>query len=840
MKIDSPKIENLITNGFVKTSGSDGTLSVDTTAYQPLLTPAALTKVDDTNVTIILGGTPATSLLQAVSITLGWTGTLADARIASAATWNAKQVAYTNLTTIGSLANANGFLRQNGSGVFSYDTNTYYLASNPNSYTSNLGTVTSVSMTVPTGLTISGSPITTSGTLALTLTTGYSIPTTASQSNWDAAYSARITTLTVIGSSGSATLVGQTLNIPTYTLAGLGGQPLNTNLTSLSALSYTSASFVKMTAAGTFALDTNTYLTANQTITLSGDVSGSGTTAITTTLASIITAGGPTGSSSVVPVITYDAKGRLTAVSTATITPASIGASPLAGSSSITTVGTLSSGSIPYSLLSGTIPTWNQNTTGTAANVTFNNVTGGSSYPVLLNSTNSVGYNATVFVNLVNGSLNATTFIGAGNSLTSLPTNTALYPTLNQNTSGTAAIATTFGGSTANFGTAVTPVNIVAQQSGGSLGVVAVAGLQSFLGLGSNAYTSTAYLPLTGGTLTGGLTGTSASFSSSGNTFTIQNNGGGDNLILNKGTGSSIILNKTNTTAQSWAIAADPNFRISDATASTNPFTITLGTGAATFSSSVTAKTFSTSSVINPPSSGVTTGVSIGFDANHEWGWIQSTRNSASEIRNLFIQPLGGNTSFGATQTITFTSAGAATFSSSVQATSMSIGIAPQTDKLFIYNESGTNTGETIQQDGTGDIFRANGNSGANRFTITQAGVVSILATTASTSTTTGALVVSGGVGVGGNVYATGFYNSSDAILKNVLSRDGDVVYFNWKDKRDNLLHIGYIAQEMLSVYPNQVSGVEGSYSVNYTEILVDKVRRLENKVLELEKLLNI
>ena len=43
--------------------------------------PAALTKVDDTNVTLTLGGTPATSLLQAVSLTLGWTGNLAYSRI---------------------------------------------------------------------------------------------------------------------------------------------------------------------------------------------------------------------------------------------------------------------------------------------------------------------------------------------------------------------------------------------------------------------------------------------------------------------------------------------------------------------------------------------------------------------------------------------------------------------------------------------------------------------------------------------------------------------------------------------------------------------------------------
>ncbi|NDB61370.1 hypothetical protein EB001_23465, partial [bacterium] len=51
---------------------------------------AALTKVDDTNVTLTLGGSPNTSLLAATSITVGWTGTLSDGRIASSTTWNAK------------------------------------------------------------------------------------------------------------------------------------------------------------------------------------------------------------------------------------------------------------------------------------------------------------------------------------------------------------------------------------------------------------------------------------------------------------------------------------------------------------------------------------------------------------------------------------------------------------------------------------------------------------------------------------------------------------------------------------------------------------------------------
>jgi len=44
------------------------------------ITPAAVTRTNDTNVTLTLGGTPSTALLQATSLTLGWTGTLAAGR----------------------------------------------------------------------------------------------------------------------------------------------------------------------------------------------------------------------------------------------------------------------------------------------------------------------------------------------------------------------------------------------------------------------------------------------------------------------------------------------------------------------------------------------------------------------------------------------------------------------------------------------------------------------------------------------------------------------------------------------------------------------------------------
>ena len=54
------------------------TLTINSSASA--VTPAALTKGDDTNVTLTLGGTPATALLAASSITAGWNGTLAAAR----------------------------------------------------------------------------------------------------------------------------------------------------------------------------------------------------------------------------------------------------------------------------------------------------------------------------------------------------------------------------------------------------------------------------------------------------------------------------------------------------------------------------------------------------------------------------------------------------------------------------------------------------------------------------------------------------------------------------------------------------------------------------------------
>lgn len=70
------------------------------------------------------------------------------------------------------------------------------------------GTVTSVGLAAPTGFSVSGSPVTGSGTLTLGFASGYSLPTTAKQATWDAKQDA-LAAQTAYTSKGSATKVPQ-------------------------------------------------------------------------------------------------------------------------------------------------------------------------------------------------------------------------------------------------------------------------------------------------------------------------------------------------------------------------------------------------------------------------------------------------------------------------------------------------------------------------------------------------------------------------------------------------------------------------------------------------------
>lgn len=122
------------------------------------ITGAALTKVDDTNVTLTLGGTPTTALLQAASITAGWTGTLAVAR-GGTASGSASGTALDNITGFSST----GILARTGAGAYSFRTIT--------------GTTNVITVTDGDG--VSGNPTLTVGSLVLrsdtstTTTVGY-------------------------------------------------------------------------------------------------------------------------------------------------------------------------------------------------------------------------------------------------------------------------------------------------------------------------------------------------------------------------------------------------------------------------------------------------------------------------------------------------------------------------------------------------------------------------------------------------------------------------------------------------------------------------------------------
>jgi len=232
------------------TIGSGLNLSAGTLTASGAVTPNALTRTNDTNVTLTLGGTPNTALLQATSLTLGWTGTLADSRITSASNWN---TAYTNRITS---------LTTTGSGAATLISNVLNI---PTPALTNFVPYTGATSDVNIGTN------TISGTDSIILT-GF---------NYDNFFTSNNSTLKAVNifpdkislSTNGLGIKGLiksdllTTSDKTYQLPNASGTiALTSNIGTWGALNYptwtTGTPFVKMTAAGTFALDTNTYLTS--------------------------------------------------------------------------------------------------------------------------------------------------------------------------------------------------------------------------------------------------------------------------------------------------------------------------------------------------------------------------------------------------------------------------------------------------------------------------------------------------------------------------------------------------------------------------------------------------
>ena len=203
------------------------------------------------------------------------------------------------------------------------------------------GTVTSVNMTVPTGLSVSGNPVTTAGTLAVTYTAGYAIPTTASQTNWDTAYSERLQ-----WDGGSTNLVAATGR------TSLGATTVGSNFLTLTNPS--AITFVQINADNTITtMDAPTFRTAIGAGTGAGSVtsvSGAGTVSGLTLTGTVTTSG------------------SLTLGGTLAVTPSDF------SSQAANTFLAAPNGSagVPTfrAIVAADVPTLNQNTTGSAATLT--------------------------------------------------------------------------------------------------------------------------------------------------------------------------------------------------------------------------------------------------------------------------------------------------------------------------------------------------------------------------------------------------------------------------------------------------------------------------------------
>ena len=286
------------------------------------------------------------------------TGAVAIANGGSGATDAAGARTNFGATTVGSnlftLANPSAitFLRVNADNtVTALDAATFRTAIGAGT-SSTVGTVTSVSGTgTVSGLSLSGT-VTSSGNLTLGGTLAVTPANFASQTantvlaapngaagapTFRALVAADIPTLNqnTTGTASNVTGVvaiangGTGANNITTARSNLGlaigtnVQAYDADLAAIAALAGTSG-LLKKTAADTWTLDTSAYLTTNQSISVSGDATGSGTTAISLTLAnSGVTAGTYNNSATANTPLTFDAKGRITGTGAAvTITPA--------------------------------------------------------------------------------------------------------------------------------------------------------------------------------------------------------------------------------------------------------------------------------------------------------------------------------------------------------------------------------------------------------------------------------------------------------------------------------------------------------------------------------------
>lgn len=263
------------------------------------------------------------------------------------------------------------------------------------------GTVTSVDMTVPTGLAVSGNPITTAGTLAVTYASGYAIPTTAKQTQWDTAYTNTLhwdgSATSLVAATGRTSLGGTTVGQNFFTLPNPSAITFVRINADNSVSTLDAATFRTAIGAGTGGgTVTSVAATAGTGISVTGSpITTSGTLNITNTAPDQVVAISSGTGISVTGTYPNFTVTNTSPSSGGTVT-AVTGTSPVVSSGGTTPAISLASGygdtQNPYAsktanyflaapsgsagvptfraMVAADVPTLNQNTTGTASNVT--------------------------------------------------------------------------------------------------------------------------------------------------------------------------------------------------------------------------------------------------------------------------------------------------------------------------------------------------------------------------------------------------------------------------------------------------------------------------------------